>query len=1663
MRVVAYDRIALGILPLSLMLIVVRGPEASTVSIYGTARDDISGTRTDSAIHRSPDPPMSQRASRPISARPNRPNLVVQLGFSNGVTSVVFSPDDRLVLAGSQDRTAHLWETASGREIRRFVAPEHEVENVAFSADGRLILTASDESVGRGSVRIWDAATGQELHRLEDGSSADKKVILATDTRKFSIVRDARTSRELYRFQRASQGDRSLDGRFELTIENVTEGGGVKHRVILRETESGKVLRRLEGHSELVIFAAFSPDAGYVVTASYDKTVRLWDAATGKEIRRLEGHSGTVGAIVYSPDGRFILTGSDDKTARLCEAATGREIRRFDTNPDRIASVAFSSDGRRVLAEDRDFENKWTRIWDIATGKQLQQFKGASSADGRMFLQSDIESTIAIVKDKTTGRALYRFEIHPPLRAFSPDGRSVVEVAERSQKIAALKDIATGKDKVRFKGHSDQINSVAFSSDGRLLLTGSGYESYKDNSVRLWNAETGEEVRRFEGNSTLQLSVRFSTDGRFIETEGGAYDALVGKIGGGGGAILGPAFLWDLSTGQQLRRVSGGLLNMTCAAYSPDGRFVLTGSWEIAQLWDAATGEEIQRFGRHSNWVRDVAFSRDGRLVLTGSSDGTARLWDAITGEELQRFTGHSDVVETVALSPDGGLVATGSYDRTVRVWDANNGKELHRLEGLPPVAFSPDGRLLITNSASGAVLWDPTTGNEVRRLAKPHSSIDACAFSADGRWVLTGCADHIVRLWETASGKEVRQFKGHTSDIHSVAFSRDGQYALSGSGGVMQDVDMTVRLWDVESAQELRRFGKSTAPCFSVAFSPDGKSVFAHVMTVFGADDTGLLGRGIVQLWDTTTGNEVGLLGERSPRGYAAFSTDANLVLLSRQDNTSRLLDAATGHELRHFEGAPAAISPDNRLVATGRKDMAITLLDAATGDEIRRFNESPNKKGAKEESKSTDDDDADKITALRFSPTGQFLAMGSDKGVLRLWDVASSRKVPGFNVDAESGSVKSLEFSADGRFMVSQSEGDPDTSARLWEVATGKEVRRFEMDEDNDHRYNVTSVALSLDGRLGLTWGFSSGIDQMVDAEDSMTPRLWDATSQKNLELRRLVGHSDDVISAAFSPDARFVVTGSKDGTARLWDAAAGKELCLLISFRDGTWAVVDPEGRFDTNNLEEIKGLDWIFPDDPFKPLPLEIFMRDYYEPRLLPRILAGEAFKAVRSLANLNRRQPEVHITKIEPKAQAPDLVSVTVDVSEARRGLAAHRRSASADAGVYDLRLFRDGQLVGYGPKTSGRLAVDPKSGRGSITFADIKLPQKSGLGRVEFSAYAFNNDRVKSATDRKFFKLRRDPATAKGRAYLITVGVANNLNSQWQLLYPGDDARQIQTILTEKLQQTGEYEEIIPVPLISDGEETTQKPANLPTKEHVKTVLDLLSGKKIAPEQLKDLPAALKIRAARPEDLVLISFSSHGYADRCGSFYFLPYDTALETGQQLKAGLSPRCLSEQDRNQGFTEALLRSAISSDELSRWLRDVDAGRLVMIVDACHSAAAVEGEGFKPGPMGSRGLGQLSYDKGMRILVATQADNVAKGSGAVRGSLLTYALMQDGIKNGNADFRPKDHRITLTEWLRYGVERVPTLYREVISDQKSKIQQPSLFDFARKQADVVMATRK
>lgn len=1292
-------------------------------------------------------------------------------------------------------------------------------------------------------------------------------------------------------------------------------------------------------------------------------------------------------------------------------------------------------------------------------------------------------------------------------------------------------------------GHEAPVKGIAFSPDGSLLLTASS------DAAVLWEVATGRELRHFLGKLT-QVEP-FSYDARYVMT---AYEQYTGAGDySEGWHTREDEHLFDTVTGREISFTSGDSRGFWAVAISPDNRLVVTADIgnNTVRIWDVATRRQLKQFAAFegNSGTKAIGFSKDGRFLITltaDSQESSVRLWELTTGREHRSFAGEYltgssngrylatrtgegghlweretgkeigrfDWSSAAIFSPDSSLLATSNSGywaesrkapKVVRIYEATTLKELRSFAG-ETASFSPDGRFLLTVSDNTARVWDINTGQERRSF-----NAEAAEFSPDGRYVIATNNDRYseksrtpARLWDISTGAEVLRFEGYPKGIQVARFSPDGRFVATADGD-----EQSVRLWDIAARREIRRFeGNFLSGNFEVA--RDNRFLMTRTSRreskEVAGQETSYETYSSMQLWDLSAGQEVRRLEFKVAEDLwldgASFSPDGRSALVNDGDAAS-LKDLATGQETRSFKGTNAVFLPDGRFITTSDKAY-LYLWSVATGKEVRRFKVYP----------SGSEPDAD--------PSGEhFIAFSSDGGYgiaagktnptpytpARLWNLKTGQMLRALGVDGEDDgwAQETAVFAPDNRSVLIGTglfaDGGGPGTACLYSVPSGTEIRCF-----NQPGHRVNSMEFSADGRLVLVansggtanlWNTQTGsqLRRFIGTQARFSPDnrfvltrnknialLWDAATGK--ELHRFE-HPSEVGSIDFIRNGRIALTASGDSSLRLWDTATGLELCRLVSFDNGDWVVITPDGRFDTNNLDEIKGLHWVTSDAPFTTLPLEIFMRQYYEPRLLPRIIAGEKFNAVPSLADLNRVQPKVEITKIT-KPDADGRVSVTVEVGRAKSETQRDAKGNFLATDVYDLRLFRDGQLVGYAPKEGREVRLDAETGKAVITFADIRLPRKPDVRQVEFSAYAFNVAQVKSATHRKTFELPNNLPPRKGRAYVISIGVNAYENTTFDLSFAANDARRLQRVVSDRLAKTGDYaaRDLVSVQLISDYEMRgtsrimTERAA---TKRNFQAVLELLSGKEVDPQLLKEIPGADKIERARPEDLVLISFSSHGYAVPNGDFYFILSDTGPGTEKVA------------------TPELLRRAVSSEELSLWLRDVDAGEMVLVVDACQSTAVVERQGFKPGPMDSRGLGQLSYDKSMRILTATQADNVALENSLVQQGLLTYALVQDGLEAMRADFKPRDRQITLSEWLAYGVERVPKLYEEMmrgrlLNDGKgiagafslrvlpdkgnaasssrpratqkqppaalpAKIQQPSLFDFARKRRDLVL----
>jgi RNA polymerase sigma factor (sigma-70 family) len=610
-----------------------------------------------------------------------------RLRHGQAVTGLAFAPDGKRLVSGSWDRTISLWELPSGKELRRFEGHTNASRGVALSPDGKFIASG-----GNNEFLLWDAATGKELHRAAGLTGEVWSVAFSPDSKLAAYglfdpaakitggrIVAAATGKEVVTLNGHSNVVRAIafspDGKTVATAS-------YDQTVRLWESATGKETAQLTGHESGVLCVAFAADGKTLASGGSDGKLRLWDLATAKETNQFdaeEGRRGDVAGVSFSPDGKRVAACAvTSRVVRVFDIASGKETHTFPGGWFRC--VVFSPDGKTLAAGDG---YNAIHLWEMPSGKILQPAEAHDSGVHCLTLSPD-GATLAAgtywknvqLWDMKTGRPLRRLEGHEhsvyPV-VYSPDGRHVASGSRDGT--ARVWDAATGKELHKFFSYDgDKVGQVwvyglAFSPDGKHLAGtcrhggGALNNVTGENEVRIWDIEGGKEVCRCEGHTSLIYAVAFSRDGKTLFSCGED------------GAVR----VWDAATGKAQRTIGEGAWFGESLAVSPDGGLLAVGCRDgNVRLFDIAGGRLLQEMKEHANFAyrqslfrdgRTLAFSPDGRMLASGSWQ-VVQLWDVAAGQERLSFTAHRGEVMSVAFLPDGRRLATGSPDTTVVVWD---------------------------------------------------------------------------------------------------------------------------------------------------------------------------------------------------------------------------------------------------------------------------------------------------------------------------------------------------------------------------------------------------------------------------------------------------------------------------------------------------------------------------------------------------------------------------------------------------------------------------------------------------------------------------------------------------------------------------------------------------------------------------------------------------------------------------------------------------------------------------------------------------------------------------------------------------------------------------------------------------------------------------------
>ncbi|MEH2305972.1 serine/threonine-protein kinase [Nostoc sp.] len=589
---------------------------------------------------------------------------------------------------------------------------------------------------------------------------------------------------------------------------------------------------------------------------------------------------------------------------------------------DSVHCLAFSPDGK-LLATGL---YKSVKLWQLINGQEIKTYEYPSwvltfSANGKNLASVCGEHEQLSVWDIDSGRENLNLTLgwnNIDSVAFSSDGQ-MLAVSAREEEIQ-LWNLNTG-DKVRTITITERYADLVFSLDGRILAGATVGMKYED--IKLWEVSTGKEICTIYSRSKYINALALSPDGEILaseETYGGVFSPSKSRIR-----------LWDVANGKNIYSIKADS-EVSSLAFSPNGNILASGDDDngIVKVWllSRVQGKQVKLTNIHTltssyrGFNKPIKFSPDGQILADGIT-----LWDVASGREIYKLNGHSEAVDLLTISPDGQNIATTSISG-ITLWHIPSGTFIRRFEiySLDTVVFSANGKILISANKNRTILWEVATGKKIQdtRCEFKESQISAVALSQDGEiYAQAAYSEKKIRLIKVSTGQNISTITTQSEGVGCLAFSPNKEILASSS------FDKIIKLWEVKTGKAIRTINTYPQCATSIAFSPNGK-----ILACGGSD--------CIQVWDVETRygrlictmntSIISSSNSSSAKGSLIFSPDRQILASSSNDNTIKLWDVASGNEIGTLTGHSSQVnsivfSRDGQILVSGGADGAIKV----------------------------------------------------------------------------------------------------------------------------------------------------------------------------------------------------------------------------------------------------------------------------------------------------------------------------------------------------------------------------------------------------------------------------------------------------------------------------------------------------------------------------------------------------------------------------------------------------------------------------------------------------------------------------------------------------------------------------------------------------------------
>jgi WD40 repeat protein len=658
--------------------------------------------------------------------------------------------------------------------------------SVAYSPDGKILAAGGADN----QIRLFDTSTGKEIRRLA-----------GHQPRTFSPPRNVKSAFDLLV---DSVGAGSVTTLAFAPDSKTLASGGWDDMVRLWDVDTGTELRKLLAHQAMVARVTFAPDGKTLATrGGLDGMLRLWDPETGTELHKISKLSKVnpwrfyrEAALAFSHDSKTVAA-SDAKGIVLFDVATGKQIKHLGGYRD-CMYLAYSPNGKLLASGGLDEGPKEAyslRLWDVDQGQELRRCelpktkKGGTEPPTGIAFSPEGDKLIAAIAemdtylfDATTGKQLHKLNHHWAYRvAYDPKGKSVVSVRGAALR---LWDPDTGKEKfLQFAGHQTGVAAVAVSPNGKLVASAG-------ENIRLWEATTGKPIRTLP---EAAVTVAFAPDGKTLASGGGTgirlWDIDSGKQIA---TVNGPRLLRGVVFSPDGKRFAAGdeqavirIFDVQTAAPEDGGGF--KGLKQVHEIDNQALAESLslafspdgKTLACAGAWnhfaIGKMVLDLQGRLKVKSHEGYYVLLWDVESGQQIGKFAGLKDNIKSVAFAPKGQTLAGSSRDGRLVLWQIKTAKEQLHIMAHPVAKGSGSGPL---GHVGGAFAATP-----------------AVCFAPDGKTLYSASPDKTIRLWDVATAKEFGHFDAPDGGFSGLALSHDGAILVSAS------TDSTVLVWNPKAA----------------------------------------------------------------------------------------------------------------------------------------------------------------------------------------------------------------------------------------------------------------------------------------------------------------------------------------------------------------------------------------------------------------------------------------------------------------------------------------------------------------------------------------------------------------------------------------------------------------------------------------------------------------------------------------------------------------------------------------------------------------------------------------------------------------------------------------------------------------------------------------------